>query len=80
MAVIPVKNAPALIGYYLGVASLIPMLGLVPALPAIICGLFGIRRAKLTPEAAGMGHAISAIVMGILGPALWFAVGYLLFQ
>lgn len=42
MALIPTGNPMALVGYYLGVASLIPALGFLFSLPAIICGIVGI--------------------------------------
>ncbi len=71
MAIIPVNNAPALVGYYFGVASLIPLLGMLASPVAIICGILGVRKAKIQPEAAGMGHAIAAILLGLGGPFLW---------
>ena len=81
MAVIPSNNLPALIGYYLGVACLIPLVGFALSLPAILCGVFGILKANSNPEAKGMGHAITAIILGIVGPSIWvilaFAMGML---
>lgn len=74
MAIIPVNNAPALIGYYFGVASLLPLLGMLAAPVAIICGILGARKAKVQPEAAGMGHAITAILLGLGGPIFWFVL------
>lgn len=71
MALIPTKNPMALVGYYLGVGSLIPLLGLVLALPALICGIVGVVKAKASPEIGGMGHAITAIVLSIVGPVGW---------
>jgi hypothetical protein len=71
MAIIPTKNPAALIGYYLGVGCLIPLLGFVLSLPALICGIIGIIKAKSDPQAGGMGHAITAIVLSIFGPLVW---------
>ena len=62
-ALIPYKNAPALIGYYLGIFSLIPCLGLLLAIPAFILGIIGLRKAKQNPEVKGKGHAITALVI-----------------
>ena len=74
MAIIPSRNLPALIGYYLGVACLIPLVGFILALPAIICGGIGVWKAVSNPEAKGLGHAITAIVLGIVGPIAWVIV------
>ena len=79
MALIPAKNPMALIGYYLGVGSLIPLIGFVLALPALICGIVGVAKAKADPQVGGMGHAITAIVLSIVGPLGWIgAVVFLL--
>lgn len=79
MALVPTKNPMALIGYYLGVGSLIPVLGLVLALPALICGVIGIVKANANPQVGGMGHAITAVVLSIAGPLVWAAVVVFLF-
>ena len=71
MPMIPTKNPAALIGYYLGIVSLIPILGFVLGLPAIICGVIGAIKASSDKQAGGMGHAITAIVLGVVGPLLW---------
>ncbi len=78
MAIIPAKNPMALIGYYLGVGSLVPVLGLLVALPAIICGVVGVVKANANPQVGGMGHAITAIVLGIVGPVGWALVAMFL--
>ena len=67
MPLIPTGNPPALIGYYLGVASLIPLVGILTGLPAIILGGVGISKAQANSSAGGMGHAITAIVLGLIG-------------
>jgi hypothetical protein len=60
--VIPTKNAAALLGYYLGVFSIIPVLGIPLGIAAIICGVFGLRSAG--PSGVGGGHAITALILG----------------
>lgn len=75
MAIIPKDNPAALIGYYLGIGSLIPCLGFVLGLPAIICGVFGLLKVKSNPSISGKGHAITAIVLGIIGPLIWVVLG-----
>ncbi|MEE3368516.1 MAG: hypothetical protein VX346_04140 [Planctomycetota bacterium] len=74
MPMIPTGNPAALIGYYLGVASLIPLLGIVTGLPAIILGGVGISKAKANSGAGGLGHAIAAIVLGALGLVISAAI------
>lgn len=53
MPLIPRDNPTALVGYYLGVGSLIPGLGLVLSLPALICGIIGVVKALSNPEVGG---------------------------
>lgn len=64
--IVPYKNVPALVGYYLGVFSLIPCIGGVLALGALPLGIVGLRKARTTPGAHGTAHAITAIVLGSL--------------
>lgn len=66
---IPYKNTPALIGYYLGVFSLIPCIGLILGPAALVLGILGLRRVGRTPEAKGVVHAWVAIVLGALTSA-----------
>lgn len=72
---IPYKNSPALVGYYLGVFSLVPCFGLALVPFAIGCGIFGLRRAAKHPEARGKAHAWTAILLP-LGATLIQAVGF----
>jgi hypothetical protein len=59
---IPYKNWPALAGYYLGLFSLFPLLGLPLGITAIVFGVMGIRRANENPMVRGKGHAITALI------------------
>jgi hypothetical protein len=70
---IPTKNSSALIGYYLGVFSLIPFLGIPLGIAAVILGFKGLNFAKLNPTAGGTGHSWTAIILGGLS-----IVGYCL--
>jgi hypothetical protein len=62
--VIPFRNAPALVGYYIAIFSLIPVLGLVLGPIAVVLGVLGLRRAKANPRAKGRVHAWVAIGLG----------------
>ncbi|MFN7019391.1 MAG: hypothetical protein ACK4RG_09010 [Fimbriimonadales bacterium] len=61
---VPARNTPALVGYYLGVFSLIPCLGAFLALFALGLGITGLRKAREVE--VGRVHAIVAIVLGSL--------------
>ncbi len=78
MAVVPTKNPAALFGYYLGIGSIIPFAGLLFCLPALICGIIGAIKASKNPAVGGMGHAIAAIVLGLIGPAIGLGAFWLL--
>jgi hypothetical protein len=60
--VIPYKNPPALIGYYLAVFSLIlgPLLGI----PAVVLGIVGLVKRSKEPRVRGLAHAWVAILLG----------------
>lgn len=65
--IIPYHNGLALAGYYLGVFSLVPVLGLILGPLGVIFGIIGLRKVSANPEIKGTGHAITAIVLGGIG-------------
>ncbi len=69
---IPYKNPPALIAYYLGLFSLLPCFPL--GIAAFILGIIGLRNVKRNPEVHGTVHAWIGIVMGFLCGGLWTLV------
>ena len=70
--IIPYKNAPALIGYYLGVFSIIPFFPI--GITALILGIKGLKKAKEHPEAKGKAHAWVGIIAGGFFGLLWTAL------
>jgi hypothetical protein len=64
---IPYKNPKALIGYYLGVFSIIPVVGLLLGPAAIVLGILGLRARSRNPQMHGLGHGIVALVCGTIG-------------
>jgi hypothetical protein len=68
---IPYKNPPALIGYYMAVASLIPFLGAAFGLAAVILGIIGLRKRMRNPAVRGMAHALIAIIGGGFFLIVW---------
>jgi hypothetical protein len=75
---IPTGNPPALVAYYLAVFSLIPCFGVLLAIPAVVLGIIGLRKAKAHPEAKGAAHAWFATILGLLTGLLWSGVGIFL--
>lgn len=71
-SIIPYKNPPALVSYYLGVFSLVPFVGIVLGIAAVILGLIGLRAARANPASGGKVHAWIGIVLGGL-----CALGYI---
>ena len=69
--VIPYKNVPALIGYYCGVFSIIPFMGIAASIPAIFLGVWGLRQYKANPVISGRVHAWIGIVLGTLMTLVW---------
>ena len=72
--IIPYKNMPALLAYYLGLFSLFPCLGIVLAIPAFILGIIGLQMRRKNPVIKGSVHAWIGIVMGGLFTIVWGAV------
>ncbi len=69
--IIPYKNPPALIAYYLGLFSLIPCLGLLLAPAAIILGIIGLKKKNKCPVIKGGIHAWIGIICGFIFGSLW---------
>jgi DNA-directed RNA polymerase subunit M/transcription elongation factor TFIIS len=63
---IPYKNPRALIAYYCGVFSIIPVLGLVLGPAALVLGIMGLRYVNRHPTAKGTAHAVVGLVCGIV--------------
>jgi len=66
--VIPYKNVPALVGYYMsvfGLASiLLPAIGVLWSIPTVVLGVKGLKKVKANPQLRGTAHAWVAIVLG----------------
>jgi len=77
---IPYRNPPALIAYYLGLFSLLPLIGLVLAVPALLLGIVGLVKRSRQPEIKGAVHAWIGIIMGGLLTLAWGAVAIGLFM
>lgn len=63
---VPLRNPPALIAYYLAIFGLIPGAGLLLGPAALACGCYGMRRSQLFSPPVGFGHAVFAVVCGMV--------------
>jgi serine/threonine protein kinase len=72
--IIPYKNPPALIAYYCGVFSLIPIIGIVAGIPGVIFGFVGLSRSRANPPIKGAVHAWIGIILGGITTMLWGAL------
>jgi hypothetical protein len=77
---IPTGNKPALIAYYVAYGALIPCLGLIAAVVAIVYGIKGIRLERRYPEVRGGLHAWFGVVFSVLCVAGQVAAALLLWS
>ena len=77
--IIPYRNKAALVGYYFGVFSLVPVLGGLFALPGLILGVIGLVKGIRHSERRGKVHAIVAIVLSLLGCYNYLAMFMMVF-
>jgi hypothetical protein len=63
------RPASAIAAGYLALFSIVPLLGLLPGVAAIICGVVALRSIRENPELAGKGRAWFGIIMGGLTTA-----------
>ena len=71
---IPYKNPKALIAYYLGILSGLPLIGLPFGIAAFILGILGLRDRNRNPVIKGSIHAGIGIGCGGIFTLLWTAV------
>ena len=76
--VIPYKNGPALAAYYLGIFSMIPCVGLLLAVPALILGVIGLKKRRDNPLGKGSVHAWLGLIMGGIFTIIWGGLTMLL--
>jgi F0F1-type ATP synthase membrane subunit c/vacuolar-type H+-ATPase subunit K len=65
--VIPYKNMPALLAYYIGIVSLLCcFVGLPVGIASIVLGILGLQKRARQPEVKGSVHAWIGIVCGVI--------------
>lgn len=72
--IIPYKNPKALIAYYLGIFSGLPLIGLPLGIAAFVLGIMGLKDRQRNPAIKGSVHAGIGIGCGGLFALLWGAV------
>jgi hypothetical protein len=72
--VLPMRNQPALAGYYCAIFSLVPIAGLFLGPAAIGYGIVGLDRGNRLPNHIGYGHALFAIVAGTVGSIISYGM------
>jgi hypothetical protein len=72
---IPYKNPHALVGYYLGIFGLFPLLGLLLAIPAFILGIIGLKKRRRNPIIKGAAHAWVGIILGAISIGYHLLIG-----
>ena len=69
--IIPYKNPKALIAYYLGILSGLPLIGLPLGIAAFVLGIMGLKDRKRNPAIKGSIHAGIGIGCGLIFSLLW---------
>ena len=69
--IIPYKNPKALIAYYLGIFSGLPLVGLPMGIAAFVLGIMGLRDRNRKPAIKGSIHAGIGIGCGGFFAVLW---------
>ena len=68
---IPYKNPKALIAYYLGILSGLPVIGLPIGIAAFTLGIMGLKARKQNPAIKGSLHAAIGIGCGGFFALFW---------
>lgn len=72
--IIPYKNPKALIAYYLGILSGLPLIGFPLGIAALVLGIMGLSDRKKNPVIKGSVHAGIGIGCGLIFTLLWGGV------
>lgn len=72
--VIPYKNPRALSAYYFAVFAVIPLVGIILGLIALILGISGLRFRRRHPGAGGVVHAWIGILAGGFFALFWLTL------
>jgi len=76
--IIPYRNPPALIAYYLGLFSVVPVLGILLGTAALVLGTKGLINYKQQPAVGGAVHAWVGVLVGGMMFGVNVAIGLFL--
>lgn len=65
--IVPTKNPSALAAYYLGLFSVLPLLGILLGAAGVWLGIVGLGKVRATPGLPGKAHSTVGIGCGLLG-------------
>ncbi|MGI9469098.1 MAG: hypothetical protein ACR2OA_18410 [Rubripirellula sp.] len=77
--VIPYKNPPALIAYYVSLLSLLPLIGIPFGIASFILGIIGLKKRAANPVIKGAAHAWIGIILGGGTTILWITLVVIMF-
>jgi hypothetical protein len=72
--VIPYKNPSALASYYIGLASVIPVVGIFTGITAVVLGIRGLLQYHAEPWRRGRLHSYAGIGLGLVTSVTWIAM------
>jgi uncharacterized protein (DUF983 family) len=68
------RPASAIAAGYLALFAILPLLGMVPGVLAVIFGITALRKIKRDPSLCGKGRAWFGIIVGSLAPLIWIVL------
>jgi hypothetical protein len=71
------RPTSAILAPYFALFSIFPLIGLIPGIAAIVCGVKALKQIRRDPALLGKGRAWFGIVAGAIGP--WIIVVFLVF-
>jgi len=70
------RPASAIASGYLALFAIMPLIGILPGLLAVIFGVVAIKKINRDPSLCGKGRAWLGIIFGTLVPLFWLLVFY----
>jgi hypothetical protein len=74
-SLVPVgRPASAIAAGYLGLFAILPFVGLLPGVLAVIFGIIALKKINRDPSLCGKGRAWFGIILGSLAPIFWIGM------
>jgi hypothetical protein len=68
------RPASAIASGYLALFAILPLLGLLPGVLAVIFGIIALKKINRDPSLCGKGRAWFGIIVGSLAPIIWIGL------